>query len=148
MTEAQIDRLTLTPDRIDGIAQALSEIAALPDPIGETIESSVRPNGLEVAKLRVPLGVVFFIYESRPNVTADAAAICIKSGNAVILRGGKEAAHSSRAIVDVMREAAGKVGVPARRDPTGGDDRSSGRGAFPETAAVSSTWPYRVAEKG
>ncbi len=112
LTAAQIDRLKLTPDRIAGIAQALDEIAALPDPIGEVIESSVRPNGLEVAKLRVPLGVVFFIYESRPNVTADAAAICIKSGNAVILRGGKEAAHSSRAIVDIMREAARRSGVP------------------------------------
>ena len=72
----------------------LEEVAALPDPVGEVIESSVRPNGLEVLKIRVPLGVVFFIYESRPNVTADAAAICVKSGNAVILRGGKEAAHS------------------------------------------------------
>src|SRR6185295_17948890 len=83
LNEAAIDRLRLTPKRIE-------EIAALPDPVGEIIESSVRPSGLEVLKVRVPLGVVFFIYESRPNVTADAAAICIKSGNAVILRGGKE----------------------------------------------------------
>lgn len=112
LTEAQIDRLKLTPDRIDAIAQGLCEIAALPDPVGETIEASVRPNGLEIAKIRVPLGVVFFIYESRPNVTADAAAICLKSGNAVILRGGKEAAHSSRAMVDILRDAAERVGVP------------------------------------
>ncbi len=84
----------------------------LPDPVGEVIESSVRPNGLEVQKVRVPLGVVFFIYESRPNVTADAAAICLKSGNAVILRGGKEALHSNQAIVDILTEAAAEHGLP------------------------------------
>jgi glutamate-5-semialdehyde dehydrogenase len=112
LTEAQVDRLRLSPQRIENIATALEEIAMLPDPIGQVIESSYRPNGLEVAKVRVPLGVVFFIYESRPNVTADAAAICVKSGNAVILRGGKEAAHSSRAIVDVLAEVAQTVGLP------------------------------------
>jgi glutamate-5-semialdehyde dehydrogenase len=90
----------------------LQEIAALPDPVGETMESTVRPNGLEIAKVRVPLGVVFFIYEARPNVTADAAAICLKSGNAVILRGGKEARHSSEAIVKVLRRAASDLGLP------------------------------------
>ena len=84
----------------------------LPDPVGELIDSSVRPNGLRISKVRVPLGVVFFIYESRPNVTADAAAICVKSGNAVILRGGKEAAHSSRAIVQVLNEVASRCGLP------------------------------------
>ena len=84
-----------------------------PNPIGETIESTVRPNGLDVAKVRVPLGVVFFIYESRPNVTADAAAICLKSGNAVILRGGKEARHSSQAIVQILRATAATLGLPA-----------------------------------
>ena len=84
----------------------------MPEPIGEVIESSIRPNGLEVLKVRVPLGVVFFIYESRPNVTADAAAICVKSGNAVILRGGKEAIHSNRAIVDLLEQAAEEVGLP------------------------------------
>ncbi len=113
LTAAQIDRLKLTAERIAAIGRGLCDIAALPDPIGETIESTVRPNGLEVAKLRVPLGVVFFIYESRPNVTADAAAICLKSGNAVILRGGKEAAHSSQAIVDVLRNTAIELEVPA-----------------------------------
>ena len=106
LTEAQVDRLRLTDKRIDDIARGLEEVAVLPDPVGEVIESSVRPNGLQILKTRVPLGVVFFIYESRPNVTADAAAICLKSGNAVILRGGKEAAHSSRAIVDVLNAAA------------------------------------------
>lgn len=112
LTDAEIDRLRLNPKNIDGIAVGLEEVAALPDPIGEVIESSIRPNGLEVSKVRVPLGVVFFIYESRPNVTADAAAICIKSGNAVILRGGKEAAHSSRAIVEILTETAAEFGLP------------------------------------
>jgi len=112
LTPAQIDRLTLTTARIADIARGLEEVAALPDPIGETIESTVRPNGLQVAKVRVPLGTVFFIYESRPNVTADAAAICVKSGNAVILRGGKEARHSSQAIVNLLQDVAGRVGVP------------------------------------
>lgn len=112
LTPAQTDRLRLTAERIDGIAVGLEEVAALPDPIGEVMESSVRPNGLEVTRVRVPLGVVFFVYESRPNVTADAAAICAKSGNAVILRGGKEAAHSSRAIVDLLSQAAQANGVP------------------------------------
>ncbi|HEX3998149.1 MAG TPA: glutamate-5-semialdehyde dehydrogenase [Pirellulales bacterium] len=112
LTDAEIDRLRLTPARIEEIAAALEAVAALPDPVGEVIESSVRPNGLQVSKVRVPLGVVFFIYESRPNVTADAAAICVKSGNAVILRGGKEAMHSSRAIVEILNEALAGVGLP------------------------------------
>jgi glutamate-5-semialdehyde dehydrogenase len=112
LTEAETDRLRLTNKRIEEIAVGLEEVAALPDPVGEIIESSVRPNGLEVAKVRVPLGVVFFIYESRPNVTADAAAICLKSGNAVILRCGKEAAHSSAAIVEILKEATGDHGLP------------------------------------
>ncbi|MEZ6111779.1 MAG: glutamate-5-semialdehyde dehydrogenase [Pirellulaceae bacterium] len=113
LTDAAVDRLRLTPSRIGGIAMALEEIAMLADPVGEVIESSFRPNGLEVSKVRVPLGVVFFIYESRPNVTADAAAICLKSGNAVILRGGKEAAHSSQAIVSVLQTVAEACGLPA-----------------------------------
>ncbi len=113
LTAAEIDRLRLSTSRIEAIATALEDVAALPDPVGEIIESTIRPNGLEIAKVRVPLGVVFFIYESRPNVTADAAAICVKSGNAVILRGGKEAAHSSRAIVDLLTEALEDVGLPA-----------------------------------
>ncbi len=113
LTDAQVDRLRLTPDRIEAIAVGLEEVAALADPIGEIIESTVRPNGLDIRKVRVPLGVVFFIYESRPNVTADAAAICVKSGNAVILRGGKEAQHSSRAIVNMLSERAAAEGLPA-----------------------------------
>src|SRR3954466_8030095 len=113
LTDAAIDRLRLDPMRIEEIAIGLEQIAGLPDPIGEIIRTTNRPNGLRIDKLRVPLGVVFFIYESRPNVTADAAAICVKSGNAVILRGGKEAMHSSRAIVDLLNEAAEEVGIPA-----------------------------------
>jgi len=112
LTDAQIDRLVLNEERVAGIAQALEEIAGLANPVGEVIESRERPNGLNIKKVRVPLGVVFFVYESRPNVTADAAAICIKSGNAVILRGGKEAAFSSRAIVKILTDTARQVGLP------------------------------------
>jgi glutamate-5-semialdehyde dehydrogenase len=112
LTDAAIDRLKLTTSRVEEIAVGLEAVAALPDPVGEVIESSIRPNGLQVLKTRVPLGVVFFIYESRPNVTADAAAICVKSGNAVILRGGKEAAHSSRAVVQILQEVGKKHGLP------------------------------------
>jgi glutamate-5-semialdehyde dehydrogenase len=113
LTDAAIDRLRLTPKRIEEIAAAMEQIAELPDPIGELIKHTDRPNGLAIDKVRVPLGVVFFIYESRPNVTADAAAICVKSGNAVILRGGKEALHSSQAIVELLAEAADEIGLPA-----------------------------------
>lgn len=113
LSDAQVDRLKLTDDAVEAIAVGMEQIAMLPEPIGEVIESSIRPNGLEINKIRVPLGVVFFIYESRPNVTADAAAICTKSGNAVILRGGKEAFHSSRAIVDTLTAAAAEHGLPA-----------------------------------
>ncbi|MCA9213161.1 MAG: glutamate-5-semialdehyde dehydrogenase [Planctomycetales bacterium] len=112
LTDAQVDRLRLDAARIDGIASALEDIAKLPDPIGSVIDSTVRPNGLAINKVRVPLGVVFFIYESRPNVTADAAAICTKSGNAVILRGGKEAFHSSSAIVKLLNESAKSTQLP------------------------------------
>jgi len=113
LTDAAIDRLRLTPRRIESVAVALQEIASLDDPIGEIIDSTVRPNGLEIHKVRVPLGVVFFIYESRPNVTADAAALCVKSGNAVILRGGKEASHSNRALANILIEALSNTGLPA-----------------------------------
>jgi glutamate-5-semialdehyde dehydrogenase len=113
LSAASLDRLALDPARIEGIAQAMESVAELPDPVGERIESTIRPNGLRIEKIRVPLGVVFFIYESRPNVTADAAAICVKSGNAVILRCGKEAAHTSRAIVEVLHASAASTGIPA-----------------------------------
>jgi glutamate-5-semialdehyde dehydrogenase len=113
LTDAQIDRLRLTPKAIAGMAQGLEDIARLPDPVGEVIETTKRPNGLTIDKVRVPLGVVFFIYESRPNVTADAAAICLKSGNAVILRGGKEAANSNRAIAEILSESLEETGLPS-----------------------------------
>ena len=113
LTDAEVDRLRLTPARIESMAKGLEDIAVLPEPIGALIHSTIRPNGLRIDKVRVPLGVVFFIYESRPNVTADAAAICVKAGNAVILRGGKEAIHSSQAVVELLAEAAEAVGLPA-----------------------------------
>jgi glutamate-5-semialdehyde dehydrogenase len=112
LSDAAVDRLRLTPSRIADMAKALAEVAALPEPIGEIISSSIRPSGLEVQKVRVPLGVIFFIYESRPNVTTDAAALCVKAGNAVILRGGKEAAHSNAALTKILSEAAAQSGLP------------------------------------
>ncbi|HBJ33549.1 MAG TPA: gamma-glutamyl-phosphate reductase, partial [Planctomycetaceae bacterium] len=113
LTDAAIDRLRLDATRIAAIAQGLREVAALPDPVGEVMEGFTRPGGLQILKKRVPLGVVFFIYESRPNVTADAAAICVKSGNAVILRGGKEAIHSSQKIIDLLTEVGDQCDLPA-----------------------------------
>jgi glutamate-5-semialdehyde dehydrogenase len=112
LTSAAIDRLTLDPKRIEAIAAGLEVVAAQPDPVGEVLEETTRPNGLVIRKIRVPLGVVFFVYESRPNVTADAAAIAVASGNAIILRGGKEAAHSSKRIVASVREALAANGLP------------------------------------
>jgi glutamate-5-semialdehyde dehydrogenase len=109
---AAIDRLTLTQKRLAAIATSLEEVAALPDPVGEVIASSRRPNGLEVSQVRVPLGVIFMIYESRPNVTVDAAALCVKSGNAAILRGGKEAIHSNRALHRVLADELEPSGLP------------------------------------
>jgi glutamate-5-semialdehyde dehydrogenase len=112
LTAAAIDRLTLDAKRVEGIAAGVEAVADLPDPVGEVLEETTRPNGLVVRKIRVPLGVVFFIYESRPNVTADAAAVAIAAGNAIILRGGKEAAHSSARIVESMRAAIADSGLP------------------------------------
>lgn len=112
LDEAMLDRLRLTPERLIAVADAVRQIAGLPDPIGEVIEGSRRPNGLQIQKIRVPLGVVFFIYESRPNVTIDAAAICIKSGNAVILRGGREALQSNLALVGVLKDCLQECGLP------------------------------------
>ncbi|QGJ69113.1 Gamma-glutamyl phosphate reductase [Planctomycetales bacterium 10988] len=112
LKDAEIDRLHLNPKRLEEIALALEEVALLPSPVGEVLDSSRRPNGLDVQKIRVPLGVVFFIFESRPNVTSDAAALCVKSGNAVILRGGKEAFHSNQAIVSLLSQAAKESGIP------------------------------------
>lgn len=112
LTSAAIDRLRLTESRLEAMVRSLHEVALLPDPVGEIIDSNVRPNGLLVTRVRVPLGVVFFIYESRPNVTVDAASLCAKSGNAVILRGGKEAFHSNRALHALLSESLEDVGLP------------------------------------
>lgn len=112
LAESAIDRLRLDPARLSSIAKALRDVAALADPVGECLGGSIRPNGLQIQKVRVPIGVILFIYESRPNVTADAAAIAIKSGNAIILRGGKEAFHSSRAIVEILQASARSAGIP------------------------------------
>ena len=109
---ALLDRLALTPKVIAGMAEGLRQIAALADPVGEIADMAYRPSGIQVGKMRVPLGVVGIIYESRPNVTADAAALCLKSGNAAILRGGKEAIHSNRAIADCIHRGLEQAGLP------------------------------------
>ena len=113
LTRAFLDRLTLTDARVETMAAGLREIAALPDPVGETVETWRRPTGLEIARVRVPLGVVGFIYESRPNVTVDAAGLCVKSGNAVVLRGGSEAIECNALIAAVLAKALEKTGAPA-----------------------------------
>src|SRR5512147_1415102 len=113
LSRAMIDRLTLTPDRIKSMADGLREVAALPDPVGEVLRMWRRPNGMEVGRMRVPIGLIGIIYESRPNVTADSAALCLKSGNAVLLRGGSEAVHSNNEIVEVLSKAGAAAGIPA-----------------------------------
>jgi glutamate-5-semialdehyde dehydrogenase len=112
LSTAMLDRLALTEEGIEGIAEGLREIALLPDPVGEMVRMWRRPNGLVVGKMRIPLGVIGVIYEARPNVTADAAGLCLKGGNAVILRGGSEAIHSNRAIGGILQEAMEKAGIP------------------------------------
>jgi len=110
--EALIDRLRLTPERLGGMAAGVRDVAALPDPIGETFGARRMPNGLQVGRRRTPIGVIGVIYESRPNVTVDIAALCLKTGNAVILRGGKETLHSNRALVDVLAQTYEGAGLP------------------------------------
>jgi glutamate-5-semialdehyde dehydrogenase len=112
LSAAMLDRLMLDEKRISGIADALREVAALPDPVGEVTKMWKRPNELMVGKMRIPLGTIGIIYEARPNVTADAAALCLKAGNAVILRGGSEAIHSNRAIAEVLQGVMKGIGVP------------------------------------
>ena len=111
-SSAFLDRLRLDAARISSMAEGIREIANLADPVGEIVEEYTRPNGLLVKRVRIPLGVIGFIYESRPNVTSDAAALCLKSGNAVILRGGKEAFESNKAIITALREGIASVGLP------------------------------------
>ena len=108
LSSAMLDRLKLDEKRIAGMAKGLREVAALPDPVGRILDQRVRPNGLRLRKVSTPIGVVVIIYESRPNVTADAASLCFKSGNATILRGGKEAIHSNQVIAELMVAAAKK----------------------------------------
>lgn len=112
LSPAMLDRLMLDEKRISSIADALREVAALPDPVGEVTRMQKRPNNLMVGKMRIPLGVIGIVYESRPNVTADAAALCLKSGNAVILRGGSEAIHSNRAIAAVLQKVLQELSIP------------------------------------
>ncbi|MFB7744728.1 glutamate-5-semialdehyde dehydrogenase [Streptomyces sp. NPDC056132] len=112
-SETVIDRLTLTPERIRAIASDVRDVAALPDPVGEVVRGSTLPNGIDLRQVRVPLGVVGIIYEARPNVTVDAAALCLKSGNAVLLRGSSSAYASNTALVRVLRDAVGGAGLPA-----------------------------------
>ena len=113
MSVSMQDRLKLTPERIKGMADGVLKIVELTDPVGQITEGYTRPNGLQIIKTKVPLGVIGIIFESRPNVTVDASALCLKSGNAVILRGGKEAINSNKCLCGIMREAVEKSGLPA-----------------------------------
>ena len=112
MNEAMQDRLLLNPARVESMAKGLDDIVALPDPVGAVVEEWQRPSGLSISRVRVPIGVIGVIYEARPNVTADAGALCIKSGNVVVLRGGSDSFHSSRAIVELLRKALDGAGLP------------------------------------
>src|SRR5690606_22112677 len=112
VSKALLDRLTLNPDRVRQMAEGLRAVAALPDPVGEMVAMTRRPNGLEIGQVRVPLGVVGIIYEARPNVTADTAGLCLKSGNAVLLRGSSDALNSNRAIVEALTWAIEAAGLP------------------------------------
>src|SRR5437762_2418311 len=112
LSKAMIERLTLNPKRLEAMAGGIREVAALPDPVGEIIRDWTRPNGLRISKIRVPIGVVGIIYESRPNVTSDAAVLCTKTGNAVILRGGSESIRSNIAIAEALRAGAASAGLP------------------------------------
>ncbi len=112
MSEAMQDRLRLTAERVNGIADGVADVIKLDDPIGNVDSGTVRPNGMTITKVRVPLGTIAIIFESRPNVTVDAAVLCLKSGNVVILRGGKEAYHSNKCLCEIMRGAVAKAGLP------------------------------------
>jgi len=112
LSKAMLDRLTLNPSRIKAMADGLREIVSLPDPVGEVTKVWRRPNGMEVGRVRVPIGLIGIVYESRPNVTSDAASLCLKTGNGVILRGGSEAINSNRAIVKILQDACVKAGIP------------------------------------
>src|SRR6478735_8548917 len=123
-TAAIVDRLTLTPDRVAGLAAAVRDVVALPDPVGTTVRRFELTNGMPARKLRVPLGVILIVYEARPNVTVDAAALCLKSGNACILRGSRLAEHTNRALAELMRETLAAAGLPADAVQLLGTDRA------------------------
>ncbi len=129
LSSAMLDRLKLDDKRIAGMAKGLREVAALPDPVGRVLDERTRPNGLRLRKISTPIGVIVIIYESRPNVTADAASLCFKSGNATILRGGKEAILSNQAIAQVMLSSAARAlpDFPQARHPSGPHHGSRGR---------------------
>jgi glutamate-5-semialdehyde dehydrogenase len=112
LAPAQVDRLTLTPERLAHLAESVRQVAALPDPLGEVLEESTRPNGLRLRKVRVPIGVIGVIFEARPNVTVDCAVLCLKSGNASILRGGREIFETNRALASLIAESLGAAGLP------------------------------------
>src|SRR5271168_211817 len=130
IVEAARDRLRLSEARVRGMAAGLRKVAALPDPVGEVTEGWVRPNGLRVSRVRVPLGVVGIIYENRPNVTSDAAGLCVKSGNAAFLRGSSGAISSNEAIVAVLRDGMAKEGLPEDSIVLVGDTSREGATAF------------------
>jgi glutamate-5-semialdehyde dehydrogenase len=113
LSGAMLDRLRLDPKRLEGVAQALENVAGLPDPVGQVIDTATRPNGLRLSRIRIPVGLIGIIYESRPNVTADAAALCVRAGNAVLLRGGSEAVHSNHAIHAALAKGLAAGGIPA-----------------------------------
>src|ERR1043166_6679583 len=113
LSAAMMDRLTLTPERLKGMAACIRDVATLPDPVGEVIRDWVQPNDLRISKVRVPIGVIGIIYESRPNVTSDSAVLCIKTGNACILRGGSESIHSNVAIAEALQDGGAKTGLPS-----------------------------------
>jgi len=113
LSTAQIDRLTLTPARLELLAESVRQVATLEDPVGEELERSVRPNGLQLRRVRVPIGVIGIIYEARPNVTIDCAILCLKSGNAAVLRGGKESFHTNMALASLIQQALAHAGIPA-----------------------------------
>lgn len=113
LSGAMIDRLSLTPERLDAVAASIRDVAKLPDPVGQVIRAWTQPNGLRISKVRVPIGVIGIIYESRPNVTSDSAVLCVKTGNAVILRGGSESIYSNVAIAEALQQGGAKAGLPA-----------------------------------
>ena len=139
LSGALLDRLALDPGRVEAMAAGVEQVAALDDPLGRLLGEWERPNGLRIRRVSVPIGVIGIIYESRPNVTADAGALCLMSGNAAILRGGSESWHSSRAIAGALRAALAEDRAAGGVHPTGADDRPGRRSAFCSAWTMRST---------